>query len=185
MTRRDTRARILEVALRLFAERGYAGTSVRDIAEELGITKAAVHYHFAAKERLLESLVAPFVERLEAVVEEPCDDPRAVLVRVGEALRDPVFGVLTSDPSTGAVCAHLHQRVDRLAERTAAQLAGPGAGPERQLRAYAALGAIIAASQVLTATRGPGATACLAATPGAREVVLGAALAALGEPAAG
>jgi len=40
------RQRILDIALELFATRGYAGTSMRDIAAELGVTKAAPYYHF-------------------------------------------------------------------------------------------------------------------------------------------
>jgi hypothetical protein len=42
----DTRARILDAARTLFAERGYAGTSMRDLADALGMTKAALYYHF-------------------------------------------------------------------------------------------------------------------------------------------
>jgi len=42
----DTRQRIIDIALELFATRGYAGTSMRDIAAELGVTKAALYYHF-------------------------------------------------------------------------------------------------------------------------------------------
>jgi len=38
----DTRQRIIDIALELFATRGYAGTSMRDIAAELGVTKAAL-----------------------------------------------------------------------------------------------------------------------------------------------
>jgi AcrR family transcriptional regulator len=41
-----TRARILAIALELFAEQGFAGTSVADIAGRLGTTKAALYYHF-------------------------------------------------------------------------------------------------------------------------------------------
>ncbi|MGH8828945.1 MAG: TetR family transcriptional regulator, partial [Jiangellaceae bacterium] len=40
----NTRDRILHVALELFAQQGYSGTSIRDIAERMGMTKAAVYY---------------------------------------------------------------------------------------------------------------------------------------------
>lgn len=56
--RTDTRARILEVAAELFATKGYAGTSVRDISEALGVTKAALYYHFASKEEILTEMLA-------------------------------------------------------------------------------------------------------------------------------
>jgi AcrR family transcriptional regulator len=42
----DTRTRIQDVALDLFIEQGYEATSLREIAEKLGVTKAALYYHF-------------------------------------------------------------------------------------------------------------------------------------------
>src|SRR5580704_12464879 len=48
--RGDTRARIQQVALELFAEQGYDKTSLREIAERLDVTKAALYYHFKSKE---------------------------------------------------------------------------------------------------------------------------------------
>jgi AcrR family transcriptional regulator len=52
----QTRERILDLALELFTEQGYDGTSLRDIAERLGTTKAALYYHFARKEDILLEL---------------------------------------------------------------------------------------------------------------------------------
>lgn len=52
----STRERILDVALELFTEQGYDTTSLRDIAERLGITKAALYYHFERKEDILLEL---------------------------------------------------------------------------------------------------------------------------------
>ena len=52
----DTRERILDVALDLFIEQGYDKTSLRQIAEPLGFTQAAIYYHFAAKEDILVAL---------------------------------------------------------------------------------------------------------------------------------
>ena len=51
-----TRDRILDVALDLFIDQGYDGTSLRQIADRLGITKAALYYHFEAKEDILMAL---------------------------------------------------------------------------------------------------------------------------------
>lgn len=174
--RPGTRERILAVALRLFAERGYAGTSVRDIADELDLTKAAVHYHFAAKELIVAALLEPFLARLAAVVDSAAGaEPRTLLVRLAEALAEagPMFDVLMSDPSVAAASAHLHAELEVLAVRTAETLAGPGASPERVLRAHAALGAFAAGTKV-AGKQGP-------PPPAAREAVLRAALAALGD----
>ncbi len=53
----DTKERILETALDLFAQSGYLGTSMSDIAKELGITKGALYKHYASKQEILTSIV--------------------------------------------------------------------------------------------------------------------------------
>jgi len=52
----STRERILDVALDLFTDQGFDGTSMREIAERLNITKPAIYYHFASKEEILMAL---------------------------------------------------------------------------------------------------------------------------------
>ncbi|MBB4946385.1 AcrR family transcriptional regulator [Kitasatospora gansuensis] len=64
----DTRARILRTALAEFSARGYHATSVREIAELVGVTKAAVLYHFPAKADLLAALAEPMLDSLEATL---------------------------------------------------------------------------------------------------------------------
>lgn len=54
--RGSTRERILDVALELFTEQGYDKTSLREIADRLGVTKAALYYHFERKEDILFAL---------------------------------------------------------------------------------------------------------------------------------
>ncbi len=53
----STRKQILDASLRLFSERGFARTTVRDIARQAGITDAAIYYHFESKREVLEALV--------------------------------------------------------------------------------------------------------------------------------
>ena len=53
----DTKERILETALELFAQSGYLGTSMNDIAKQLGITKAALYKHYTSKQEILERIV--------------------------------------------------------------------------------------------------------------------------------
>ncbi len=55
-SRPSTRERILDIALELFTEQGYDKTSLRQIAERLGFSKAAIYYHFASKEDILMAL---------------------------------------------------------------------------------------------------------------------------------
>jgi AcrR family transcriptional regulator len=52
----STRERILDVALELFTDQGFDGTSMREIAARLGISKPAIYYHFASKEEILMAL---------------------------------------------------------------------------------------------------------------------------------
>src|SRR4051794_4706696 len=73
--RGDTRQRIQDVALELFAEQGYEKTSLREIAERLDVTKAALYYHFKTKEEILvsifEDLSQPIVELIEWGRQQP------------------------------------------------------------------------------------------------------------------
>jgi AcrR family transcriptional regulator len=66
--RSDTRARIQRVALELFAEQGYERTSLREIAERLGVTKAALYYHFKSKEDIVRSFTEDYFSRLDAII---------------------------------------------------------------------------------------------------------------------
>lgn len=66
----STRERILDVALELFVEQGYDKTSLREIAERLGFTKAALYYHFESKDELLRELVSRMLDELERVLDQ-------------------------------------------------------------------------------------------------------------------
>ncbi len=54
---RDTKERILETALELFAQNGYLGTSMNDIAGRLGFTKATLYKHYTSKQEILDRIV--------------------------------------------------------------------------------------------------------------------------------
>jgi AcrR family transcriptional regulator len=80
----DTREDIRAVAMELFAENGFEQTSLRQIAERLDITKAALYYHFPSKDDLLAELARPMIEDLEAYVAHARDagpDDAADLLR--------------------------------------------------------------------------------------------------------
>ena len=64
----DTRQRILAVANELFIEQGYEGTSLREIADRLDITKAALYYHFRSKDDILRVLLEPFDTLLDELL---------------------------------------------------------------------------------------------------------------------
>ena len=66
----QTRQQILDTAQRLFAELGYDATSLQMIADEMGLTKAAVYYHFRAKSDILHAAMQPGIQRLEVLLDE-------------------------------------------------------------------------------------------------------------------
>jgi AcrR family transcriptional regulator len=69
----QTRQEILETAQRLFAERGYDATSLQMIADEMGLTKAAVYYHFPAKSDILHEAMLPGINRVKALLEKAAE----------------------------------------------------------------------------------------------------------------
>ena len=70
----DKQIQIIETAETLFAERGFDGTSVRDIAEEAGVNVAMISYYFGSKEKLMEALfklrVGSVKIRVEALIKD-------------------------------------------------------------------------------------------------------------------
>ena len=67
---RDTPTAILDVAERLVQQRGFNGFSYADVADELGVTKAGLHYHFAGKAELGEALMTRYAERFAEALAE-------------------------------------------------------------------------------------------------------------------
>jgi AcrR family transcriptional regulator len=67
-SRSDTREKIRLIALELFAEQGYDKTSLREIAEHLGVTKAALYYHFKSKEDIVTSLFEDVRQEVEDII---------------------------------------------------------------------------------------------------------------------
>ncbi|MDQ0379126.1 TetR/AcrR family transcriptional regulator [Amycolatopsis thermophila] len=90
--RTDTRERIQRVALDLFVEQGYEKTSLREIAEKLGVTKAALYYHFRTKEDIVHSLIEDIGVSLDEIVEwaRQQDDP----VRAREEVLRRISGLI-------------------------------------------------------------------------------------------
>jgi AcrR family transcriptional regulator len=66
----DTRTKILEVAEREFAERGFAGTHLQGIAEQIGVQKTALYHYFASKEALYVAILHSMLETMDAAVVE-------------------------------------------------------------------------------------------------------------------
>jgi AcrR family transcriptional regulator len=141
----QTRRRILEAAAEVFAEHGYAGASMRDIAERLGITKAALYYHFASKEDLLDGLVQPIVEALADFAQAAESGRHAapeMLRRFLDLMIDGVSGLyaLMADPGARDAIKARHHPME-LTRRIETLLAGDD-DPDCLLRWQFVLGGI-------------------------------------------
>ncbi|MER5639900.1 helix-turn-helix domain-containing protein [Kitasatospora sp. NPDC002227] len=66
--RSDTRVRIIDVALELFASQGYEKTSLREIADRLGVTKAALYYHFKTKDDIVHGIVQSMAAPIDEAI---------------------------------------------------------------------------------------------------------------------
>jgi AcrR family transcriptional regulator len=85
----DPRQRILDVALRIFAHRGYAGASIQDIVDKAGVTKPTLYYHFKSKEGLFQALVDHAADERFGVMREAAEKHQKIeakLVAMTDAL---------------------------------------------------------------------------------------------------
>jgi AcrR family transcriptional regulator len=156
----NARARIQEVALDLFIEEGYDKTSLREIAERLGVTKAALYYHFPTKEDIVSSVIDDRVTQLKELIAWAKEQPRGeetrqeVVRRYAGALQGPRHfkimqffernqTVAKTLQSGDAVRAHMTELMDLLSDRS-----DP---PAVQLRRSMAIFAIHASLFVFTA----------------------------------
>lgn len=93
-----TRERILDGALALFGTRGYAATTVRDIAAAVGIKAASLYNHFAGKQEIFEALMrreiayAEEAVRASGSIARPGDDPHFYIRLGADELADLVWG---------------------------------------------------------------------------------------------
>jgi AcrR family transcriptional regulator len=98
----ERRDEILAIAAQLFAERGFAATTVREIADAAGILSGSLYHHFDSKESMVDELVHEMLDRVTAAYR------RIVVTGDGaeQALRALVreaFAVIATDPATVAV----------------------------------------------------------------------------------
>lgn len=139
---------ITQVALELFAQRGVHATSLQMIADSLGVTKAAVYYHFRTKEQIVQAVLKPATDGLERLVAQARDIPLGrglveVLVRglADEAIvHRLLYSVVLRDVAATAAVAHAGDVQAELAE----MLVGDSEDPQRQVRVAMFLAGLVA-----------------------------------------
>jgi len=92
---------ILDEATRLFAERGYEGTSMADLAERVGLRKASLFHHFASKEQLRRAVLERLVQRVTRAMgsaSSTIDGGTDEFAKRLDALTDAVVGMLGEQP---------------------------------------------------------------------------------------
>jgi len=157
----ETRAAILDVALELFTSRGYQATSMREIADALGIKKASLYYHFAGKDEIVRSLFdqrgaeaeemlswiagqPPSPELVKTAVLKWVDSSSAQKLRGIRFLAANPLLVRTLDARTGE---RIGSALGTLADALAALLPGHTPGDALQLRmALLGINAAVAAA---------------------------------------
>jgi AcrR family transcriptional regulator len=148
--RSDTRSRLRELALQLFAEQGYEQTSLREIAERLGVTKAALYYYFKSKEDIVRSLVEDYMAQIDDLIAWAKDQPRDAAIKAEIVSRyldivangTAVFRLLHQNQAAVSSLAAAKERGELFRERMDALvdlLTEPGAPVSDQVRAASCL----------------------------------------------
>ena len=145
---RSTKDAIRDAAIRLFSAKGFDQTSLREVADAVGITKASLYYHYASKLDLLLAVIRPIFDELRANV-----DVAEGLEHNSSTVREVLsaqLGVLLRNRTAGAMCVRdsvtilnaisdLYPDIIDNNRRLCTWLAGPGADDAAMLRASAAL----------------------------------------------
>jgi AcrR family transcriptional regulator len=138
--------RIAHLALARFRVGGFVGTSIADLAGALGVSKAAIYYHYRSKDALLDYLVDPLLDAIDTCIHDHNQPTRKARQLLGAYLavliahRD-VVPLITIDV---AVLNHprIGPRLRAQNQQLQSFLTGPDTSTSARLRAEAALGAI-------------------------------------------
>ena len=143
----DTRGAIREVALELFSRHGYEKTSLREIAERLGLTKAALYYHYQSKQALLLALIEPLIAEWKTVSDKAANLPHTTPTVQG-VLEDcldvmlrhrAIAGMFDRDaPAVFEAIGRLYEDLLAVHQRLHTWLAGPAPSTADRVRAVAA-----------------------------------------------
>jgi TetR/AcrR family transcriptional regulator len=101
-----TRAAILAAAERLFARRGYAATRLEDVAEAVGVKRAALFYHFRDKQSLYDAVIDDAFGTLVACLDEAFSAPRPIAERIERAVEAWVDAIVARPALARLILRH-------------------------------------------------------------------------------
>jgi len=104
--------RILTEAARLFVTRGYAGISMREIAEAVGVSKAGLYYHFRDKEDLFIAILTANLERIGGIVQAARQEGRTTREQIALLMR----GIFAQTPEQRAIIRLASQEMVHLGQ---------------------------------------------------------------------
>ncbi|MEM9830421.1 MAG: TetR/AcrR family transcriptional regulator [Bacteroidota bacterium] len=121
----NTEEKIRQVAKRLFTERGYNGTKIRDVAEEAGVNIALLNYYFRSKERLYESIVIENFQEYLGTLAEVLNEPdlpleerlRRYVTQMIDTLKanpDLAFFIMNEGRNNGEFCQKFLSKYDKI-----------------------------------------------------------------------
>jgi len=175
----DTRQRILAIARDLFVRQGYTGTTIADIASQLGATTAALYYHFKSKADILDSLLAEplaaYIKLIEHATRERLS-AEALLGTYIDFIADTreLIPVVAADPAVRSMLdARLPRKPQEMINAIITALAGPRPERAATIRAHAAF-AVVKESTLAALSTNDGRL-----SPDDRDEILAAALRAL------
>ena len=179
----STKQRILAISRDLFARQGFTGTTIADIASELGTTTAALYYHFPSKADILRGLLtepmaayARILDSMRAGQPSAAELLDAFIDLAGDSRELAV--IIDRDPAVLAMIEEfLPMSSEQMTEQVVVALAGPDADPAATIRAYAAFAVIKGATMAAMSIGALDADGKL--DPACRAEILDAALRAL------
>jgi AcrR family transcriptional regulator len=149
----DTREQILDVALELFVDNGYDNTSLREIAERMGFSKAALYYHFPSKDDILMALHL----RVHALGQEGFEQLDADSVDPDQwaGIFDAMLGAMLDNRALFLLHTREHAALEKIHEQAHAEqhadlqermqriLVNPQLPVEQRIRLACAMGAVM------------------------------------------
>jgi AcrR family transcriptional regulator len=142
-------SRIARLALARFRIGGFAGTSIADLAGALGVSKAAIYYHYRSKDALLHHLIDPLLDAIDTCIQDHTTP--ATSARTARQLLDTYLAVLLAHREVVALATtdvavlnhpSIGPRLHAQNQQLQSLLAAPNTTVPARLRAEAALGAI-------------------------------------------